>query len=208
MEMNVSCDCGKVKGTVDPKHLKGYRAICLCDDCQAYAHSIGRSDLLDAHGGTDIIPCTPAQYKITQGKELLTCLRLSEKGMFRWYSSCCKTPMGNTMSSPAMPYIGVPQHIYLKNHSASQIDEVFGPVRERMQAQYAIGEILPPLSQKTVSLPFLFRAGKLILSSKIRGSGSPSPFFTSEGKPIAEPHVLSAQELSALHAKSGQKRKI
>lgn len=208
MEINVACDCGKVKGAVDPKYLKGYRAICLCNDCQAYAHSLGRPDLLDANGGTDIIPCTPAQYKITAGKDLLRCTRLSDQGMFRWSSSCCKTPMGNAMSSPDMPYIGIPQHIFLKNQSTGKIDEIFGPVRERMQAQYAIGDTLPPLSRKTVSLPFLLRAIKLILSAKLRKAGSPSPFFTDDGKPLSEPQVLSPQELAALHARSGQKRKM
>ena len=32
MKMAVECDCGKVKATIESKHLKGYRAVCLCDD--------------------------------------------------------------------------------------------------------------------------------------------------------------------------------
>ena len=31
------------------------RVVCYCDDCQAFLHYLKRADLLDAHGGTDIV---------------------------------------------------------------------------------------------------------------------------------------------------------
>lgn len=86
MKMNIECDCGAVKGIIESKHLKGYRAICLCDDCQAYAHYIQRADILDVNGGSDVIPTMPSHYTFQSGIENLVCMRLSEKGMFRWYT--------------------------------------------------------------------------------------------------------------------------
>ncbi len=204
MKMVISCDCGSVKGAIDSTNLKGYRAVCLCDDCQAFAHFIQRPDTLDVNGGTDIIPVMPSHYTIQEGLENLKCLRLSDKGMFRWYTSCCKTPFGNLMS-PGMPYIGTPLRLLEKNYSKEQIEGEFGPVRERMQAQYAIGP-LPPLAQKKVSMSFLLRVLKFIVTAKLTKSGSPSPFFNSDGKPACEPYVLSSQERDTLRPLCGSKR--
>lgn len=205
MQMNVECDCGAVKGSVESKHLKGYRAICLCDDCQAFAHHIQRADILDANGGTDIIPVMPSHYILQTGTENLKCVRLSSKGMFRWYTSCCKSPMGNSMSSQTMPYIGVPAHLFSKKYTAEQIEKEFGPIRERMQAQFARGP-LPPLSQKKVSFSFLLRVIKFIAVAILTGTSKPSPFLNKKGNPISEPYVLKKQEREALRSLCGVKR--
>ena len=51
--------------------------ICYCKDCQAFARFLERPDLLDPAGGTDIFQMPPA--------------RLSDKGVLRWYTDCCRT---------------------------------------------------------------------------------------------------------------------
>lgn len=205
MNISVECDCGQVKGSVNPKNLKGYRAVCLCDDCQAYAHYLNRADTLDINGGTDIIPATPSSYKFTSGFEKLNCVRLSDKGMYRWYAECCKTPMGNAMVSPSMPYIGIPAHIFEKHNSKEMIETTFGPITERMQAQFAIGP-LPKLAKKTVSAGFMFRVIKFILVAKIKGKGHPSPFFSDKGVPLKSAKILSPSERDALRPLTGSKR--
>ena len=84
MKMTIECQCGKLSGTAEARYAKGYRAICLCDDCQAYAHYLGHAaTVLDKNGGTDVFPINPAELKITQGIENLKCLRLIPSGMFR-----------------------------------------------------------------------------------------------------------------------------
>lgn len=63
------CRCGQVEGTVSnasPESVN--RIICYCDDCQAFLHHIGRSELLDAHGGTDIVQVAPADLRFHRGK--------------------------------------------------------------------------------------------------------------------------------------------
>ncbi|WP_413584988.1 DUF6151 family protein [Bdellovibrio sp. HCB274] len=205
MQVAFECDCGKVKGSVESKGLKGYRAVCLCDDCQAYAHYLKRADTLDANGGTDIIPMMPAKMKITEGMEQMKSIRLYRAGMFRCYAECCKTPIGNAMASVKMPYIGMPARVFEKKNSAKGVDDIFGPVTERMQARFAKGE-LPPLAQGKVSFKFMIKVVKFMLTAKFSGAGSPSPFFTSEGNPTLEPYVLTKEERESLRPLCGSLR--
>ncbi|UYL07245.1 DUF6151 family protein [Bdellovibrio sp. SKB1291214] len=205
MLMAFECDCGKVKGTVESKRLKGFRAVCLCDDCQAYAHYLKRADTLDANGGTDIIPVMPSHLKFTDGWEQMKNLRLYKSGMYRWYADCCKTPIGNGMTSAKMPYIGMAERIFTKKNSSQKVQEEFGPITEHMQAQFGKGT-LPADSRKTVSPGFMFRVLKFILTAKFTGAGSPSPFFDSEGIPTKEPYVLTKEERESLRPLCGSKR--
>src|SRR5215471_8304503 len=101
------CSCGRVRGVgtnVSPSTVN--RIVCYCDDCQAYLHHLGRADLLDAHGGSDIVQVAPACLHYTRGSDLIVGVRLLPKGLYRWYASCCKTPLGNT-ASPAIPFVGI-----------------------------------------------------------------------------------------------------
>lgn len=54
--------------------------------------SRGLSDLLDAHGGTDLVQVAPACVAFDHGAEQIVGLRLAPKGMHRWYAACCNTP--------------------------------------------------------------------------------------------------------------------
>jgi len=65
----VRCRCGEVKGVVtgaSPRTVN--RVVCYCDDCQAYAHQLGRPDLLNAKGGSDIVQIAPSALSITRGR--------------------------------------------------------------------------------------------------------------------------------------------
>jgi hypothetical protein len=60
----LSCSCGDVRGlvtSVSPNTVN--RVVCYCDDCQAFLHHLGRAELLDAQGGTDIIQIAPASAR-------------------------------------------------------------------------------------------------------------------------------------------------
>lgn len=103
----LSCRCGEVRGlvaSVSPHTVN--RVVCYCDDCQAFLHHLGRAELLDAHGGTDIIQIAPASLSFVQGEKRIVGLRLGPKGLSRWYTSCCRTPVGNTVG-PAIPFVGI-----------------------------------------------------------------------------------------------------
>src|SRR5262245_25612243 len=97
-DLAIRCDCGAVRGVArGVSGERGNRVVCYCDDCQSFAHVLERSeDTLDAHGGTEIFQMSPAQLEFTAGADRLACLRLTPKGLLRWYASCCRTPIGNT----------------------------------------------------------------------------------------------------------------
>lgn len=193
--INLKCQCGSLSGVAfGPFQSQKSRSICMCDDCQAYAHYLGRaSEILDENGGTEVVPMYPAHIKINKGIENLKCVRLSPEGMFRWYAGCCNTPIANTMGAK-FPFAGVVHtFIDLKNR-----EEVFGPIYIRFFGQYGTGPLPPGTYQKTPlklivnTMPFLLR-GLLLKKQK------PSPFFNSvTGNPVVIPTILSKKERQAI----------
>src|SRR5262249_43578638 len=104
---DLRCRCGEVEGRVaNAARETVNRVVCYCDDCQAFLHHLGRADLPDAHGGSDIVQVAPASLAYLRGADRIAGLRLGPKGLYRWYAACCKTPLGNTLS-PAIPFVGV-----------------------------------------------------------------------------------------------------
>ena len=203
MKILIECQCGKLSGTADPRYAKGYRAICLCDDCQAYAHHLGQaSNVLDINGGTDVFPINPAELKIIQGLENLKCLRLAPKGIFRWYAGCCNTPIAN--SAAAIPYIGMVHTILKKTNNSNELEKHFGPPTNRIQGKFGI-KPLPAGTLDKVSPAFMLRALKLMLLVYLRGLTKPSPFLDTDGKPLIEPYILTTDERKRLRPLCGPK---
>jgi len=118
------CRCGEVLGRLanaSPEAVN--RMVCYCEDCQAFLHYLGRVDLLDAHGGTDIVQIAPAALSIARGHERIVGLRVTPTGLYRWYASCCKTPLGNTLRS-AIPSVGILAQVF--EDGAQTADDLFG----------------------------------------------------------------------------------
>ena len=188
-EVSLKCSCGTVRGiasNISPK--TGTKIVCYCDDCQALARYLGReADVLDDHGGTDIFQITPAQLKITDGSEQFASMRLSSKGLIRWYTDCCKTPIGNTVSA-GLPFVGV-IHNFMDEDGIR--DKILGQVRFYVQGKFAKGT--PSVQQVYPGFPFRFilRGAPKLLVAKLRGQNQPSPFFDAAGKPIAEPSIYT-----------------
>ena len=90
---------------IDVSPSTGTRVICYCQSCQAFARFLGGTGILDAHGGSDILQVSPSHVRITEGIDRLRSMRLTEKGLIRWYTDCCKTPVGNTIGG-GFPFIG------------------------------------------------------------------------------------------------------
>lgn len=188
MIINLKCQCGKLKGQAfGPFRKKHSRAVCMCDDCQAYAHHLGQaSEILDSNGGTEIIALYPDQIKLTDGVENLKCLRLSSEGMFRWYAGCCHSAIANS-AAPKLPFAGV-VHTFI-DLDEKEKDSIFGPVFVRFLAKYGNPPFPPNTYMKTpwiliiTTLPF-------ILKGFIKKKYLPSPFFQEDGTPKVEPQVL------------------
>ena len=105
-KLTVSCECTKVLASVNlSEQRKPTRMKCYCIDCQTYAQHLNAAETqLDTNGGTDILQLSPATLSIQYGKELLGNLNLKPDGIYRWYSTCCNTPLFNTPSKVDMPY--------------------------------------------------------------------------------------------------------
>jgi len=188
----LQCRCGTIKGFVhDPQRAN--RAVCYCRDCQAFAHFLGKAgEILDERGGSEVIQVLPSKVTFTQGTEALACMRLTGKGLLRWYAGCCNTPIGNTLDNFKISFIGL-VHTCLET-SGRPIQDSFGPVRVWVNTKGARGNPKP----KTVGIGatilwFLANVAK----ARIDGSYKQTPFFfVDKGTPIVLPRVLSAEELA------------
>jgi hypothetical protein len=191
MNVPLKCSCGKVQGVA--KNLssgQGRRIICLCEDCQAFAHYLGHAEsVLDQNGGTEILQILPDNLEINHGIKNLRCMRLSDKGMLRWYAGCCNTPIANTAPYSKMPYAGVV-------HSIMDLadDAALGPVRARIQGKFGIGK-LPEGTHQKAPLGLILQIMGPLIGGLLRGKHAPSPFFDRRtGKPTVEPYILPASE--------------
>jgi hypothetical protein len=195
----IRCRCGEVEGHVDVASRRDCNRVrCYCDDCQAYAHHLGRADVLDENGGSDIIQVAPAALSFVRGADRIACVRLGEKGLFRWYASCCKTPVGNTMR-PWLPFVGIAASSFAA--TSSELEATFG-VPVPIMTKHAIGE-LPAGAMKT-NRPYVLRVLPIIAGWALRGRAWPHPFFDRESGAAKYPiTVLTHAQRDALRPKCG-----
>lgn len=173
----LQCQCGLVRGMLreaSPKHVN--RVICYCDDCQMFATYLGRPDLVDSCGGSDIIQTAAGNLLFTSGQEQIRGVRLSADGSYRWYSNCCKTPLGN-MASFTMPAIGIPVAPFLA--AGEPLSLRFGEPIGAIRGEYAIGAA--PRRARGVPLSVMARAVPKVLFWKMTGKGRGNPFTSSDG---------------------------
>lgn len=197
-DVPLQCACGRLNGTaVAISPAAGTRVLCYCDDCQAFAHFLGRPDILDASGGTDLFQTAPSRVRLTN-TDTLSCVRLSDKGMHRWYCSECKTPVGNTMG-PRVPFVGLIHSFFGLDRGSSRRDAVLGPPLASVQTRYATGGS-PVQSGRFSTLRVVGRSARLLATWWLTRAGSPSPFFDSAtGAPKVPPRILITEERRGLH---------
>ena len=199
-EVELSCRCGAVHGRVkDVAPSSVNRIVCYCRDCQAYMHQLGRSDLLDAHGGSDIVQVAPAAISFDRGTENIRGLRLSGKGLHRFYAGCCNTPLGNTVG-PALPFVGLAAQAFAVD--AQRLDAAVGAPRGRVYGQHAVGT--PPPGSTAFQPKLIARLVFAMATWAFRGMGKPNPFFDSSTRQALFPLVtLSPSERDALRPLCG-----
>lgn len=187
----LKCQCGAVQGYV----LNGApssRVRCYCTDCQAFAHFFEpATQILDAQGGTEIVQVCQSRLRFERGLEHLAAIRLTDKGMIRWYAQCCRTPIGNTMADPKMSFIGL-IHTAL---DVPSLEKDFGFSIAVFNASTALGN---PKPQQRGVAGTIFRFMRLVLISRLLGRYKRSPLYTSTGDLIVQPRVLTELELQNL----------
>jgi hypothetical protein len=183
------CRCGALQGHLAAA-APSVRAICYCKDCQAFARFLATPGIVDEAGGTEVVASLPHHVAFTGGIDRLACMSLSERGLLRWYASCCNTPVGNTPRNPKIPYIGL-IHNVLEAGSKS-IDDSFGSRCIAVNTKSALREVRPtPFASTAAVLSLMMSA----LGSRVRGTYKESPFFHADTQePIRPIRVLSAAE--------------
>ena len=202
-DLPLRCRCGTVRGVahgVAPSTVN--HCFCYCDDCQAFAHFLGRADdVLDAHGGTEITQMSQASVAFTAGTDKVAAMRLSPKGMIRWYASCCRTPIGNTMATSAMPFIGMIKAFIDAPSTA------LGPIRGRGFAKSAKGGRAAVPKDGLPELVMIARVLGKVLRWRLRGDHNRSGLLDKVTvKPLVEPRVLGAAEREELRLRCARWR--
>ena len=200
--VQLTCNCGSVKASlleVSPRNTT--RIVCMCDDCQAYAHYL-RPDkpFLDASGGTEVVQSVPARLRIDGGHAHLRCLRLTPKGLMRWYAACCRTPLANHLPWAGLPFVGV--HLAAVAPEVDR-DRALGPLHCRVQGRFGVAP-LPAGSYQRAPLSVIARSLRLLGRAYLAGAAKPHPFYDAQtGAPIAPPHSLDPREREGLRTLCG-----
>lgn len=190
-DIALECACGKVKGTLrGASPSSGTRLLCYCGDCQAYGRFLGRDDILDPWGGISVFQAAPAHVTISDDAGALAGMRLSEKGLYRWYCAECKTPVGNSMT-PSVAFVGMSTNMM----RGIDLDAVLGPVVGHIQQKSAKNGG-PPFPQNNFRV--ITTALRHFVGWKLRGLGMPHPFWKDRQTTRVTPRVLSPTERAAL----------
>jgi hypothetical protein len=193
MNIALRCQCGKLQGEVDARRVAA-RAICYCKDCQAFARFLGAEErVLDGAGGTGIAAALPAAVQFTSGLEHLACMSLSPKGIYRWYASCCRTPVGNTPRNGKVAYVGLVRACL--DAPAETLDRELGSSHITANTESAHG---PVKSTPLGTARALVKIGSMLLRARFGGSYRDNPFFDANGAPVRAPQVLTREERAAV----------
>jgi hypothetical protein len=194
MDFPVRCRCGQLEGQLGFAERAG-RAVCYCRDCQAFARFLGSPErILNDLSGTEIVATSPRFLRIVRGKQQLRCMSLSERGLLRWYTACCRTPIGNTPRDPKLSYIGL-VHSCLAG-SPIELDAAFGPAKVAINTTSASGTVN---STPWPAFRAVFKILRNVGSSRLSGKYRDNPFFVpGTAQPLVTPQVLTATERQVL----------
>ncbi|MEO1042100.1 MAG: DUF6151 family protein [Pseudomonadota bacterium] len=204
MDIDFSCSCGSLTFKVEAVSPKtGTHVHCYCSDCQAFATVLGRGDqVLDERGGTEIFQFVPSRLTVTSGAEHLAVLRFGEKGLMRWYASCCDTPIGNTSASPSIPIMGIVD----PTNRALEKDMAVSAMGESVGA-FCPNEGWGPVDAPQVKvLKMIRRAVVRAIGPFLAGRLSRHALFDENKNPVAKPRIISEPEIAAVHEQLEQKK--
>jgi hypothetical protein len=127
-------------------------------------------------------------------------LALRPNGLLRWYTSCCRTPVGNTLASRQVPFVGLVLRRPGGEPERRAREAALGPVRGAFNAKFAIGDRSRLVAHERVPVSLYTRLLRIMIAARLHGEHVRSPFFRTNGDPVAPPHVLTADELAAARA--------
>jgi len=192
MKHLISCDCGSFRGEIIDC-TAGVSAVCYCKDCQMFAAYLGKTDdVLDPSGGTEVVGLRHSNIRFIDGVENLKNISLSNKGLLRWYTDCCKTPIGDTPRNFKISHIGLIHNCI--EGASSDLEKSFGSVKLRINTnstEKPVKTLKPSLS---LVAQYLLSITKQFVSKRYKLS----PFFNESGEPLLEVEVLTKEQRQKL----------
>jgi len=198
-DLPIRCFCGSFEALLSGvSPAVGNHVVCHCDDCQVYQHVLRQSErVLDAHGGTAIFQLSPARLRLTSGRSRLACLRLRPGGLLRWYADCCNTPLGNTLATRAIPFVGIVVACLETSGDEASVARALGPSKG-VHGRHAIGKRNDLEVHATAPPSMLLRLAGKFIGWRLCGDHRRSPLFdAATGRPVVVPRVLSDAELAS-----------
>ncbi|TDO96868.1 DUF6151 family protein [Marinomonas balearica] len=186
-KLMLSCSCGSIKGHVSGINPRlGNRIKCYCNDCRRFVSMFEEGKkYIDQQGGSEILQVPPSHVKIDEGKEHLGCLKLSDKGLHRWYSNCCKTPLFNT-AGLKIPFVGIFGHFIEDEHYEAHVGPVLGGVFKDSSLTPIVNKIGLNYSKPRI----LSRMAFQLVTWKVSGKSQPNCLYESSGKAIVKPEIV------------------
>jgi hypothetical protein len=126
-------------------------------------------------------------------------MRLTDKGLVRWYAKCCNTPIGNTAANYRLSFVGL-IHNCLEAPPAS-LDDSFGPVRMWSFTKNAKTKIK---GSSFGMVPGILKILAMVMRARLNGAYKHTPFFLIDsGAPIVTPKILNNSEREAVYKDVG-----
>ncbi|WP_299921381.1 DUF6151 family protein [uncultured Pelagimonas sp.] len=176
---SLNCRCGKVAWHIK-QGAAGRHVMCYCVDCQCEPRHLGVEDGFLKNGGTQIFQTTPDQFVFDKGQEHLGVMRLSPKGLLRWYTTCCNTPIANTLPTPTMPFVGAVLPIGHDHYGRVSCHANTAAASSKVRQRGVPGAVYS----------MFWRAAKTALA----GNAKVTPFFNDDKTPIVTPTVLTLDQ--------------
>ncbi len=171
-----ACRCGTVAGVLHGvRPREGTHVVCHCNSCRRAMDLSGLGS--EAAEGVDLFQTTPDRVDITAGADQLEPMQLSPKGLFRWTTRCCGTPIANTFGGPGLPFAGM----LVRNLSRPG---ALGPVIAHGFVTGADGK-----QRHQNGATVIWRFLKRTLAARLSGRWRQTPFFDRDGQPIAPPRL-------------------
>lgn len=172
-----SCRCGAVHGTVDVERRAGTPVVCHCDSCTRAQRHWGVEATRTQ--GVAIYQTTPDRVSIHSGASNLGLGRLSPKGSYRWYATCCDTQIGVSSTTPKFAFIGFVQSVFSDTSA-------LGRARTHSYIPQPGGG-----EKHTRLMPAVVAVMARAMFARTSGRWQDTPFFDVEtGAPMAAPALL------------------
>lgn len=176
-----------MQGHLDADACKsGSHVECFCRDCRAAELYFHQPD--PAPGPVASFQTTPDKITLIQGADRLGLFRLGPNGLYRWYATCCDTPLFNTLKSPQLPFAGL---------CVNRLDDParLGPAIARNAIPMPDGSTRSEGIGRAV-----FALFSRMIAARLNGKWRQTPFFdTNTGRPVAEAIIPGKDERAALY---------